>query len=75
MAKGVGKQNRKLHYIKSCIEEWDSAHNSYRKYEVKLSRLWYIDIWRLEMTSNQHEQMQLMEIRDDNQTLPSGMPQ
>ena len=29
----------KLHYIKPRIEEWESAHNSNRKYEVKLSRI------------------------------------
>ena len=30
---------RKLHYIKPHIEEWESAHNSCRQYEVKLNRL------------------------------------
>ena len=29
----------KLHYIKPRIEEWESAHNSNRQYEVKLSRI------------------------------------
>ena len=28
----------KLHYIKPRIEEWESAHNSCRQYEIKLSR-------------------------------------
>ena len=29
----------KLHYIKPHIEEWESAHNSYRHYKVKPSRI------------------------------------
>ena len=31
--------NSKLYYIKPHIEEWKSAHNNYRQYEVKLSRI------------------------------------
>ena len=34
----TGKRENE-HYIKPCIEEWESAHNSSRQYEVKLSRL------------------------------------
>ena len=30
------KNTNKLHYIKPCIEEWESAHNRCRQYEVKL---------------------------------------
>ena len=29
----------KLHYIKPHIKEWESAYNSCRQYEVKLSRI------------------------------------
>ena len=29
----------KLHYIKPSIEEWESAHYSFRQHEVKLSRI------------------------------------
>ena len=31
--------NSKLHHFKPSIKEWESAHNSCRQYEVKLSRL------------------------------------
>ena len=33
----------KLHYIKPSIEKWESAHNSCRQCEIKLSRI-HIDI-------------------------------
>ena len=39
MAKRVGNSASKLHYIKRLIEEWKSAHNSCRQFEVKLIRL------------------------------------
>ena len=29
----------KLHYIKPFIEEWKNTHNSWKQYEVKLSRI------------------------------------
>ena len=29
----------KINYIKPCIEEWESSHNSCIQYKVKLSRL------------------------------------
>ena len=39
MAKRIGNNTCKLHYIKPRIEEWESAYNSCRQYEVKLSRI------------------------------------
>ena len=39
MAERMGNNTSKLHYIKPRIEEWESAHNRNRQYEVKLSRI------------------------------------
>ena len=36
----------KLHYIKPCIEDWESAHNSCRQYKFKPSRI-HIALTRL----------------------------
>ena len=35
----IENNTSKLHYIKPCIEEWESAQNRFRQYEFKLSRI------------------------------------
>ena len=48
-----------LQYIKAHIEEWESAHNSCRQYEVKLSRLSIGQTgqthWHLISRNNKHQ--------------------
>ena len=59
----------KLHYIQPT-KEWESTHNSFRQYEIKLSRLHIGHIkqnnrhWCQKMISNKYAKIQYVETRN-----------
>ena len=59
----------KLHYIKSCIEEWESNHNSSWQYEVPLSRLYWPHLTHGHLMSRKDQQPTCTISAGGNQTL------
>ena len=62
-----------IHYIKLCIEEWESAHNSCRKYKVKLSRLCFghSGLIHGHLLSRNDQQPACRNVKSENQRLAS----
>ena len=68
----------KLHYIKPCIEEWESAHNSCGQYEVKLSRMriGYTRVTQGHFISRNNQQPTCMwKTEPSSKTLPARLSQ
>ena len=72
MVKGMGNSTSKLYYVKPLIEQWESAHNSCRQYQTKLSRI------RIEQTRLTHGHLisinnQHLKPETDNKTFPTRL--
>ena len=73
-------RSSQLHYIKPCIEEWKSAYNSCRQYEVKLSKIWIGNSQLTHghlMSEMNHQNLQkcsMWKINTNNKTLPTRLP-